>query len=173
MKKREFVIPFVGLKETNHEFKFELEASFFESLANQDITDPKIVVDLQFDKSHEPYVLVFKITGSYIDQCDRCARDVRIPVYGKFKLFLEIGNTENLRDETEVIYITRDTHDIDLYEHIRDFVLLSFPLVKRCESEADLKICDERVNEFLNKVNNTSEEQAIDPRWASLKKLKQ
>lgn len=170
MKKRDFVIPFVGLKHAVHHFEFELDESFFETADETYVKNPDIKVDLTFDKTHEPYVLDFKITGTFEGDCDRCAANIKIPVDSSFRIFLEFGNTEN-DDETEVIYLSREAHDIDLYEHIHDFAFLSIPMVKRCETEADLALCDERVDSFLKKINTPTEDN-IDPRWASLKKLK-
>lgn len=171
MKKRDFIIPFVGLKEEIHQFEFELDESFFDTADQSLVVAPEIVVNLQFDKTHEPYVLDFNITGSYEGECDRCAANIRIPVSGKFRLFVAFGNIEN-HDETEVVYISRESHDVDLTEHIHDFAFLSIPMVKRCETEADLALCDERVDSFMKKINKPVEEKAIDPRWESLKKLK-
>ena len=171
MNKRDFIIPFVGLKDEVHQFEFELDETFFDNAANQvSVEAPEVKVDLQFDKTHEPYVLNFSVTGTYQDECDRCASQIRVPLYGRFRLFVEFGNIEN-EDETEVIYISREQHEIDLTEHIHDFVYLAIPMVKRCESEADLTNCNKKVEAFLDKVNQPQEE-TIDPRWESLKKLK-
>ena len=170
LDKREFTVPIAGLKDKVYHFEYELEESFFETAEESLVDDPDIRVDLKFDKTNDPYVLDFEISGSYYGECDRCASRINIPVASNYRLFVEFGEHIEGTDETEVIYIDRDAHEIELYDHIHDYALLSIPMVKRCESEEDLKRCDEKVEQFLQKINTGTEE--TDPRWEALKKLK-
>ena len=170
MNKQDFRILIAGLKEKVYHFKYELDDSFFNTVEQPLIEQSSIVVDLSFDKTHEPYVLHFKVTGTFEGECDRCASTINIPINADYRLFVELGNIEN-DDETEVIYISREDHDIKLYDHIYDFVNLSIPMVKRCTSIADVKLCDEKVSSFMERINSSSEK-TTDPRWEALKKLK-
>ena len=170
MKRKEFNIPIAGLKDKIYLFEYELEASFFDTVDETLVKDPDIRVDLKFDKTHEPYVLDFEISGHFSGECDRCASEIRIPVEGSYRLFVEFGEHVEECDETEVMYISRDAHEIELHDHIYDFALLSIPMVKRCESPGDITRCDEKVEAFMSNLADRNKES--DPRWEALKKLK-
>ncbi len=170
MKKENFTIPIAGLKEKVYHFHYDLEDSFFDTVEQPLVEKSNISVDLTFDKTNEPFVLDFEISGTYEDECDRCATNIKIPITGDFRLFVELGSIDH-EDKTEVIYLSRDDHEIKLFDHIYDFVNLSIPMVKRCESPEDLKLCDAKVESFMKK-NNSVEESKSDPRWEALNKLK-
>lgn len=170
MKNQDFIIPLSGLKDKVYHFEYELEASFFDAAEQPLVRKPEIEVTLQLDKSKEPYVLDFDISGTYEDECDRCGSLIRVPVEGHFRLYVEFGEPMEEVDETEVIYIARDAHDLDLYEHIYDFVHLSLPMVKRCSTPEEKRRCDEKTKAFLSNSDDLPPEG--DPRWEALKKLK-
>lgn len=171
MKRDEFIIPIAGLKDKVYQFEYELEKTFFEAAENTVVRDPDIHIHLQFDKTKEPYVLDFSISGDVEAECDRCATDVRVNVNEDYRLFVEFGEAANPgEDNTEVIFIPREAHDIDLTNHIHDYVYLSIPLVKRCSEPEDVIKCDERISGYLAK--NDSGTDKNDPRWEALKKLK-
>jgi uncharacterized metal-binding protein YceD (DUF177 family) len=170
MKKEEFTIPIAGLKDKVYHFEYELEESFFDPANEPLVSAPVIRLHISFDKTNEPYVLHFHIEGDFGGECDRCGSPVRIPIEGTYRLFVEFGQPETNSDETEVIYISRDDHEIRLYEHVRDFVYLSIPMVKRCSAPEDIARCNETVKAFLKQVPTV--ERKTDPRWEALKKLK-
>jgi len=170
MKEKEFNIPIAGLKDKVYHFEYELEDSFFDTVDEPLVIKPEIGVNLKFDKTNEPYVLDFEISGSYNGECDRCASKIDIPINGSFRLFVEFGEPEEKSDETEVMFISREEQEIRLYDHIHDYVLLSLPMVKRCESPEDIIRCDEIVEAFLSNLADRNVES--DPRWEALKKLK-
>lgn len=171
MKKRDFNIPLLGLKEKVYHFEYELDNTFFDTAEQPLIKEPNIKVNLTFDKTHEPYVLDFNVVGTYKGECDRCASNITIPIDENYRLFVEVANEFDNDDESEVIFITRDEQELRLYDHIYDYAHLSIPMVKRCESPADLKECDKRVETFMNNLQAKNEES--DPRWEALKNLKQ
>ena len=170
MKKEEFRIPIAGLKEKIYHFEYELDYSFFDTVDEPLVTEPDIRVHLKFDKTHEPYVLDFSISGDYSGECDRCATKVRVPVLGEFRLFVEFGEHIEGYDETEVTYISREEHELRLYDHIYDFVQLSLPMAKRCESPEDKIRCNNIVESFFS--NMVSRNEDSDPRWEALKQIK-
>lgn len=171
MKKAEFHIPLAGLKDKVYHFEYEFEASFFDADSEPSVKDPAIGLHIIFDKTNEPYVLDFNISGDYAGDCDRCGSGIRIPVEGAFRLFVEFGQPIEGADDSEVIYISRDDHELELDEHVYDFVYLSIPMVKRCSTPEELARCDKKVKAYLKE--SPSDEPSGDPRWEALKKLKQ
>jgi uncharacterized metal-binding protein YceD (DUF177 family) len=170
MKHREFNIPIAGLKDKVYQFEYELNDSFFDTATEPLVSEPDIQVHITFDKTKEPYVLDISISGTFMGECDRCASELRIPVEGDFRLYVKFGQAEETVDETEVVYISREDHEILLYEHLYDFAHLSIPMVKRCSTPADKTRCDEKIESYLTKA--PVQEDLKDPRWEALKKLK-
>lgn len=172
MKKEEFVIPIAGLKEKVYHFEYEFEASFFETADEPLVSEPKIQLHIVFDKTHEPYVLDFEITGEFKGACDRCGSAIKVPVLGDHRLFVEFGEpSEETLDDSELIYISRDDHQLELEAHVRDFAILSLPMVKRCSTPDEKVRCNKIVEGYIS--NMPVEEDLTDPRWEALKKLKQ
>ena len=167
MKQEQFVIPLAGLKEKVYYFEYELEESFFDAEEPQ-VLKPEIRVDLKFDKTNDPYVLDFSIYGKFKGTCDKCAATIDIPIDGEYRLFVEIGDTEN-DDDTEVVFIPQDAFELRLYDHVHDFVYLSLPVIKSCDEPFNTPFCDKEVGEILEKSNPDKDS---DPRWEILKNLK-
>jgi uncharacterized metal-binding protein YceD (DUF177 family) len=76
-------------------------------------------------------------------------------------------------DDADVIYISTDEHELDLRQHLYEFIHLALPIRRVHPADKDGKIgCNpemiKKLNELLideDKQNNT------DPRWDELKKL--
>lgn len=172
MDNREWKIPLAGLKEKVYYFEYELDQTFFDESAEPLMKDPKVHVHLSFDKRHEPYVLDFELSGDFEDLCDRCGATIRVPLLGDHRLYVEFGaaieGEEN--DQSEVVYLSREAHEIDLYDHVHDYVILSIPMIKHCRTGIEKERCDQKVRQYSG---NEKASPGNDPRWAALKNLKQ
>ena len=69
---RDFKIPWVGLKNGEHLFHFEINESFFSYFDQTDYTRCDIQIDLKFQKSEHLFILKFEIDGWIELPCDRC-----------------------------------------------------------------------------------------------------
>ena len=175
MKKQEFIVPIAGLKDKVYQFEYELEDSFFDTVNEPLVSDPQIEVNITFDKTNEPYVLDFNITGDFACECDRCATPIRVAVNSDHRLFVKFGQAAEHANETEVMYISREDHQIELDEVLFDFVYISIPMAKRCSTIADIAKCDKIVEAYLTQELSNKEkdvETSSDLRWEALKNLK-
>lgn len=165
----EFVIPFKGLSLGFHEFTYEVNDLFFEEIDYSEIKKGEVRVDLELEIQETMLIFNFKINGSVEVDCDRCLDAFNYPIAGEQQLFVQFG--ASYKEETdEVIIIPKDDHEINIAPIIYEYIQLLLPLQKmHFNDENGEMTCNK---EMLEKLNLTSEEEEIDPRWEILKKLK-
>lgn len=189
--KREFIIPFVGLKVGFHEFEFEIRDTFFEELEYTIIQKGDAVVKLRLEKKETMLIGEFSVSGFVFTSCDRCNDPVEVPVKGAFRLIYKFGDEQS--DDETLIVLPSDTYELDVRQNIYELMTVSLPsrLVHR-KGE-----CNEEMIELLQKYSGRSEEELedeesewyeddeeewddeeddddddpIDPRWSALKNL--
>ena len=146
-KFKEYKIPHIGLKKEVHDFIFHLDETFFSNFEDSIIGKSAIEARVNFDKSHEPNLLTFKIKGNIDADCDKCA---------------------------EILFIKTDTPEIDLSSYLYEFSHLCIPFIKSCEKPFESKDCDLEVASKLSALKKAeeTEHQITDPRWEGLNKLK-
>lgn len=178
--KREYIIPFVGLKIGVHEFEFDITDAFFEEFEYSIVKSGDVKVHLQLDKKETMLVGQFQLEGSVNTECDRCGDPVKIDIDGEYQLIFKF-DTEPSDDETLVVLYPED-FEIDLNDHILELINVSLPARSVHESEED---CNEEMMDLLDEYTNFSDddegyddedddedEDDVDPRWAALKGLK-
>ena len=62
----EFVIPFVGLKNGQHSFEFDIDTTFFNAFEFSDFNQAKVKVHLLFDKKANMMNLNFSASGTSV-----------------------------------------------------------------------------------------------------------
>ena len=60
---KEFVIPFVGLKEGEHHFEFKVDDTFFEYFEYEDFNNVDVVVNMSLNKKATLLELHFEAEG--------------------------------------------------------------------------------------------------------------
>ncbi|MCD4746903.1 MAG: DUF177 domain-containing protein [Bacteroidales bacterium] len=166
---KQFVIPFKGLSIGIHQFRFDINNKFFESIEYSEIKKGKIDIELLFEKQENMLILNFSINGYVNVNCDRCLEDFEYPVSGKEQLIVKFGN-KRYEENNEILIIPESEHQIEISHLIYEYISLLLPIkrihpnddngISRCKGEVIRKI-----EELSNKKNN------IDPRWDVLKKL--
>jgi uncharacterized metal-binding protein YceD (DUF177 family) len=170
-----FSIPFSGLKDGSHDFKFQVTDSFFESFPFSEIKKGNIQVDVLMSKSQHIMTLNIKMKGDTELSCDRCGNDYRQPVKGE-KVLVAHLNAENFEDEDDLISLPESMSSLDLSQYLYEYISLLIPSRRVCggdpEAEGD---CDPEVIKKLEELragSDSEEEDKTDPRWDSLKNLK-
>ena len=162
---KEYVIPFVGLKEGVHDYSYEIDNKFFESFDYSEVEDGDIRAEVSMDRKERMLIFDFNIKGILLIPCDRCLEELRYPVDVKERLIVKFGHEH--REETEEIIIIPDTDShIDISSFIYEYIMLALPL-KKAHEEGEGG-CDPAVLDKLNKHTSSEE----DPRWEALKELK-
>lgn len=171
MEKKEFTIPFSGLKLGSHCFEFKIEDSFFEDYDLDELNKVDISITVRLEKKANMLVLNFELDGQLELTCDRCTDQFLQKINQKFDLIVRFSDNIDQNDNEELLILSTNEHTVWLENYFHEFVLLSLP-TKRAHSE--IENCNQ---EMINKIEELGfqtqeEENIIDPRWADLKKIK-
>jgi len=170
-----YTIQFVGLKEGEHTFTYDIDKSFFDHFEYEDFNEVKVVIDLNFTKKATLMQLNFIAKGSVNVNCDVTNEPYNEPIEDEFELIIKFGEDYNY-DNEEIIVIPHGEYEINVAHYIYELVVLAVPnkRVHPGVEDGTLK------SEILDKLNElsisrdqkyTEEKIETDPRWDSLKKL--
>jgi uncharacterized protein len=165
---KDFVLEFAGLDEGIYTFEFMVDDKFFKEFELSEISEGKVMVELQLDKQSTMMVLDFAINGYVICVCDRCLEEYPENISGNEQIIVKF-NEDKSEDSDEIKVLSPSEHHIDISQDIFEFITLMLPykkvhpLDKKGKSSCDPEII--KILENLNVQNN------IDPRWDELKKL--
>ena len=93
-----FKIPFVGLKLGQHEFEFDVDDSFFETLSYSLIEKGKLKVWLDLEKKETMLLASFQVDGTVEMVCSRCNESMDAELEGELDVIYKFGN-ESIDDE--------------------------------------------------------------------------
>lgn len=177
-------IPLRGLSEGKHEFKYDLDKSFFalidDGTAEIKKGDLKVVVSLK--KISTTFELVFNIVGVVSVPCDRCLDDISMDVDATNKLIVKFGK-EYSEESDEIVVIPEEDGEINIAWFLYEFIVLSLPAKKvhapgLCNKTMSSKLNKHRAKSVDDDSDDESEDDSSfddgdsslsDPRWDSLK----
>lgn len=171
---KQFNIPFVGLKQGNHVFEYEIDNRFFEAFDFDEFHSSQLKIHLDFLKKSSLFELHFEVKGVVNVDCDVSLESFDLAVDGTFDLIVKFGPEYN--DESdEILILPHEEYQINVGQFIYELIILSLPskrvhpkvLDGSMESEALKKLKELEVN---NESPAESKEE-IDPRWDKLKGL--
>lgn len=171
--KREFEIPFVGLKPGVHVFSYSINKQFFEEFSETDFENCEAEVKLSLDKHNGFLQLHFDVSGKAAVWCDRCGNDLVKDLWDEFDIVVKLVENPDEMNEQEndpdIYYISRTESHIDVSSWIYEFVTLSVPAQKSC-SEEEFKQGNLCNKEVLQKLQQMEEEVAknANPLWKGL-----
>jgi uncharacterized metal-binding protein YceD (DUF177 family) len=181
-KRKEYLIPFVGLKLGKHHFDYQINNAFFEIFDYNEFQDSDIKVNVVLEKKSNMLELSFKHEGTVNVPCDLTAEDFDLPVKGEMKLIVRFGDEYN-NDNEELLILPFGEFEVDVAQYIYEAIVLSIPLRRvhpgvedgTLKTEAltklnELALEEQKEHEEEHKEEHTEEEN-IDPRWDKLKKL--
>jgi uncharacterized metal-binding protein YceD (DUF177 family) len=143
--KREYIIPFIGLKLGFHEFEFQIQDAFFEDRQYSSIHSGTANVRLVLEKKETMMIGEFEIRGSVSTDCDRCNDPIEVPIKGSFKLIFTFGN-EPSEDES-IIVMHPDDYELELKDHLYELLIVSLP-TRLIHPKGE---CNEEMIELLSK----------------------
>jgi uncharacterized metal-binding protein YceD (DUF177 family) len=173
-------IDIYGLEDKQYAYEMESGDAFFEELEQDLIKHGGVKTHLELNKSSTMLQLHFHIAGTVELECDRSLEMFEEPVLVDERIILKFGDhNEELTDEIEII--SRNTNRINVAKYIFEFIVLSLPVKKihpdlREDDEEDAGD-EEFVLVYSSETRNSDDdeekgEEATDPRWEALKKLK-
>ncbi|MFP4844517.1 YceD family protein [Winogradskyella sp. PE311] len=171
---KEFTIPFVGLKEGEHHFNFEIDNTFFHNFEFEEFNTVKLKLDLKLIKKTTLLELYFMTSGFVNVNCDITNEPYDQKIDDQFKLVVKFGSEYN-NDNEDILIIPHGEYEINIAQYIYELVVLAVP-VKRVHpgiEDGTLKsdILSKLEELSPGKDNKIKSSEDIDPRWNNLKKL--
>jgi uncharacterized metal-binding protein YceD (DUF177 family) len=161
-----FIIPFVGLKIGKHEFEFDIDDSFFETLSYSLIEKGKLKVWLDLEKKDTMLLASFFVDGFVEMDCSRCNDSMNAEIEGELEIIYKFGH-ETYEDEN-LIVISPDSYEIDVTQPIYELIIVSIP-VRPIHEEGE---CNEEMVKLIEKYQTKPKDNDdTDPRWSALKNL--
>ena len=170
---KDFLIPFVGLKQGKHQFEFDINKTFFDDFGFDEYNDVNVKVKLVLDKKSTMMELSFKHKGTVNVPCDLSNEDYDQPIKGKLDLIVKFGDEYN-DDNDEILILPHGEYQVDVSQYIYEMIILSVPTKRVHPGVKDGSIATgilEKLNELAPTKEQHKEEENTDPRWDELKKL--
>lgn len=172
---REFEIAWQGLKPGVHTFQYEIDDRFMKAHGEEedDVKSLSAQVKVTFDKKTNFFLLHFDIGGFAIVACDRCGDDFRLQLWDEFDLLIKLAgeDSEELDEESDVVFIPRSETVIDLSNWLYEFVMLSIPLQRIHPDSAEGKAgCNPEALRLLGELE--PEDKPAHDVWKGLEALK-
>ncbi|PLW98673.1 MAG: DNA-binding protein [Marinilabiliales bacterium] len=170
----QYRISLSGLKEGAHEYRFDVDDTFFESFEHSEIQRGSVKIDILLHKNPGGYILEFSLSGFIMVQCDRCLEPFNLAVSYETIAYAKLNEDEDYGDE-DSFTLTPGCDELDLSQMIFDYIILSQPLSKiHPDDENGNSTCNQEMlgrlnSHMIDNVDDVDEE--IDPRWNELKKL--
>ncbi len=156
------------LKEGTHEFNSKNKPA--EIGLNINIFPDAVCTKITVDKRGQNYYLKFLSKANSRFSCDRCLETCEKEIIAKSKLIYTHDDTLiNDSGNDEIRYIPIDKDNVDISDHIKQFIILSLPIKRLCREN-----CKGLCPHCGNNINNNECECKsgyTDPRWEKLKDI--
>lgn len=173
MEKREFNIPFIGLKQGKHKFGYQIANSFFESFGYQEFNDSNIHLEAHLNKMTTMMELDIEAQGSVNVNCDLTNEPFDQEIESQLHLVIKFGEEFNNEDD-EILILPHGEHQFNIAQYIYEMLVLSVPSKRVHPGVLDGTLQSEtldKLEELQPKIEKEEENDETDPRWDGLKKL--
>jgi uncharacterized protein len=168
----QYIIPFTGLKDGIHEFKFNFGKAFFDSYEVLEASDGDVEATVQLTRMPTMLTLELSMNGYLEIQCDRCLEYFRLPISFSGNLVVKYGeDTSASTDEIWIIHPSENT--LNLEQYFFECIGLCIP-IQRVHPENNDKSsgCNPEMIDILQTHFAAEKKQdKSDPRWNKLKDL--
>ena len=173
---KEFTIPFVGLKIGKHQFEFDIKQKFFEHFEYEDFNNVNVKADVVLEKKATLLELDFKFSGFVNVNCDLTNEPYDQPIESEFHLVVNFADEYN-DENIDILILPHGTYEISIQQYIYELIVLAVPIkrihpgVEDGTLDSDILKKLEQLSPGLKEKNEQNEDDNIDPRWNTLKKL--
>jgi uncharacterized metal-binding protein YceD (DUF177 family) len=171
-----YQIPIISLEDKAYQYTFSGDDTFFAAFEQDWVEKGAFKVTVDLTKSALMIQVQLHITGSIELTCDRSLERFDSPIAVNEKLIFKYSDhNEDMGDN--LFLLDRKEPKLDLSQDIFDFIALEVPMRKlhpRFLTDGD----DTETDSFIYTTDRAdasptkSAEEATDPRWAALQKLK-
>lgn len=145
-------------------FNFSFSMSDIEMNGSQPFTSPVEVSGVASSENGAVRIEA-SVTYDYVANCDRCLEEINEKVNKKFEHLLLLSEDDGEDD----LYIRVQSEEIDLYELLREDIILNLPMIHLCKP--DCKGLCSQCGANLNYEECTCSKDSVDPRLEILKTL--
>lgn len=174
MELKAFIISFAGLKQGKHQFKYEVDNTFFENFGFEEFNSSSIIVEAQLDKRNTIMDLLLEAQGSVNVNCDVTNEPFDLDIDASMDLVIKFGEAFN-DDNEELLILSHGEYEFNIAQYVYEMIVLSIPQ-KRVHPGVEDGTLESDVLEKLEELRVSDPEEnknkEIDPRWEALKKLK-
>lgn len=173
MKKKEFSIPFSGLKQGKHEFTYEIDNTFFESFEYSEFNAANIELNVLMNKTSTMLEFELKAEGIVNVNCDSSSEPYNETISSDLDLVVKFGNEFNDEDD-EILIIPHGEHQVNVAQYVYEMLVLAVPQKRVHPGVLDGSLQSEALKklEELQPKEKKKNTEDTDPRWDALKKLR-
>ncbi len=171
-KHREYNIPFSGLKEGKHEFKFKVDNSFFESFGFDEFNGANIELLVKLHKMSTMLEFEMSAGGTVNVACDLTSEPYDQQIEGVLELVVKFGEEYNNEDD-EILIIPHGEHQVNIAQYVYEMLVLAVPSKRIHPGVADGSLKSDVLDrlEELQPGEAKENKENTDPRWDALKDL--
>ena len=167
-------IQFVGLKEGVHDFEFDIDQSFFDIFGYDEFNKADVKAHIDLTKKPTLLELNFNVSGYVNVNCDLTNEPYNQDISNTLDLVVKFGDEYNDEND-EILIIPRGEYQINVAQLIYELIVLGVPSKRIHPGVIDGSLQSDilkKLEELSPKEKkNASENETIDPRWNTLKKL--
>jgi len=165
-----FKIDLKSMKDRTNALKFDIDDDFFEALEAPAIHRGKVDVALDIQRVSDFFKLHFHCKGVVEVICDMCLDNMDQPIETDDELVVRFGSEYEEKDD--LVTIPEEEGIIDVAWFIYEFIALGIPIRHVHEpGNCNAAMMDILKDHSVSRRNDDGED-AIDPRWKDLLKLK-
>ncbi len=167
----EFSVNILGLGNAAHEFKYRLGKSFFDEFGRDLLDEGNFDAVVVLDK-HETFIEgIFSFKGTARLVCDRSLEIFDYRLESSHRIVFKYGSEEGeLTDE--VVTILHNRASLNVGHYLYEFIGLALPMKRLHPKFQELEEEEDQTEGKIVYSSITETEEAVDPRWEKLKKLK-
>ena len=173
MKIKEYDIPFAGLKQGKHEFKFDIDNTFFQVFEFTEFNGADIDLVVEMDRRSTFLEFEMHAVGTVNLDCDLTSEAYDQPIESSLELVVKFGEEYNDEDD-EILVIPHGEHQVNIAQYVYEMIVLAVPPKRLHPGVLDGTLQSEALKklEELSPGDSKNHKEQTDPRWDALKDLK-
>jgi uncharacterized metal-binding protein YceD (DUF177 family) len=168
----QYIIPFAGLKEGNHEFSFILDKKFFDEYPLLEARGGLIEALVLLEKQPSLLTLHISLKGLLELECDRCLDFFNFPIDYEGDLIVKFG--KDIYSSTDEIWILDPSeYELNMEQYFFESIGMCLPIQRiHPQNHENAGTCNQEMIKLLESFQERDTDQAgTDPRWNILKEL--
>ncbi len=121
-----YIIPFKGLRNGVHAFRFEIDDALFAAYEQSEIEHGSGEVRVELHRSEQQLVLKVAIEARVTVPCDRCLEPLELPVAYEGTLAVRFSEEEHEYDG-EMLWLYPGDTEVDLTQYVYESIVLALP----------------------------------------------